>query len=352
MGSRARKPATRSHPQRPQKAPFIEVKDGHYRGEGKTTTEGRVEIVRRAAAGESNCSIAHTLGVTPKTVRLWLQRYNQSGSVDRVNTRPGPPPSVLTKPCMRVVRGLVAKFPGTAADVQRQAAARGHPMSERTTRVALQKLGAKSRAVQHKPPLTPENAKKRLEYSKAHLDWDWTGVVFVDESAMGARAPRRALSLPGNVPPSVHVNKRQGLLHFMGYISAAGNKSKLHFLEPRQTWTGKLIKKHCRGLLRPGLKVVLDGATTHGHIKAAIVAAGGQVLPHPPYSPDLNPIENVWETLKHKVAEKGPLPREVLEKELQAAWKAITPAHFKAYAASMGARLQAVIDSKGEHTKY
>jgi transposase len=96
----------------------------------------------------------------------------------------------------------------------------------------------------------------------------------------------------------------------------------------------------------------MDGAKVHGPLKAALVAAGAQVVPHPPYSPDLNPIENLWATLKEKVSRNGPLPVGKLKEALEASWKEIKSSDFKKYAASMQGRLAAVIELGGEHTKY
>ena len=163
---------------------------------------------------------------------------------------------------------------------------------------------------------------------------------------------RRAICPSGKSPPAKHLDRRQQLVHFMAWISADGKKSNLRFLPKGVTWTSKLVRQLCRGLCRPGIKVVMDGAKVHGALKAALVAAGAQVLPHPPYSPDLNPIENVWATLKEKASRKGPLPPGKLKEALEAAWKEIKPSDFKKYAASMQGRLVAVIERGGEHTKY
>jgi transposase len=138
----------------------------------------------------------------------------------------------------------------------------------------------------------------------------------------------------------------------MAYLSAAGKKSKLHFLPKGGSWTAKTLKKHCRGLFTPGLKVVMDNAGAHGPLKAELMAHGVQVVPHPPWSPDLNPIENLWGTLKQKVQQRGPLRGEALQKALEEEWAAIKSADFLAYATSMQDRLRAVVESGGQHTKY
>ena len=52
--------------------------------------------------------------------------------------------------------------------------------------------------------------------------------------------------------------------------------------------------------LRPGDVVVLDNLAAHKApgIAEAITSAGARLLYLPPYSPDLNPIENMWSKVK------------------------------------------------------
>jgi transposase len=55
--------------------------------------------------------------------------------------------------------------------------------------------------------------------------------------------------------------------------------------------------------LRPGQVVIMDNAAFHKSkvTKQLIEEAGCRVFFLPPYSPDLNPIEQVWANLKKKV---------------------------------------------------
>jgi transposase len=53
--------------------------------------------------------------------------------------------------------------------------------------------------------------------------------------------------------------------------------------------------------LRPGDLVILDNLSSHkgAAVRRAIRQAGAKLLPLPKYSPDLNPIEQVFAKLKH-----------------------------------------------------
>ena len=97
-----------------------------------------------------------------------------------------------------------------------------------------------------------------------------------------------------------------------------------------------------------------DNAPMH---KAIIVrewlhTAGVSVLDFPPYSPDLNPIENLWAILARQVEKHACSDDEALGDAIIKEWNAITPAVFINLAHSMPTRCAAVVAASGHHTKY
>jgi hypothetical protein len=56
--------------------------------------------------------------------------------------------------------------------------------------------------------------------------------------------------------------------------------------------------------LQEGQVVILDNAAFHrkDRLRALVATKGCTLLALPPYSPDLNPIEHVWNTLKIRIA--------------------------------------------------
>jgi transposase len=55
--------------------------------------------------------------------------------------------------------------------------------------------------------------------------------------------------------------------------------------------------------LKPGMVVIIDNASFHksSKIESLIEAAGCRVIFLPPYSPDLNPIEHRWASIKKAI---------------------------------------------------
>ena len=70
--------------------------------------------------------------------------------------------------------------------------------------------------------------------------------------------------------------------------------------------------------LGPGDIVVMDNLGSHKSraVRTAIRAGGARLLFLPPYSPDLNPIEQVFAKLKHLI-------RKACERTIQATWRRI-----------------------------
>lgn len=70
--------------------------------------------------------------------------------------------------------------------------------------------------------------------------------------------------------------------------------------------------------LKPGDIVIMDNLSSHKRpaIRQAIRSVGARLLFLPPYSPDLNPIEQMFAKLKHHL-------RKAAERTAEATWKRI-----------------------------
>ena len=80
------------------------------------------------------------------------------------------------------------------------------------------------------------------------------------------------------------------------------------------------------------------------------------VLPWPAVSPDMNPIQHIWDYLGRKVRARGNVHnlRDLrdLEKALIQEWNNIPNVFIRRYVRSMRSRLAACINSRGGHTRY
>ena len=87
-----------------------------------------------------------------------------------------------------------------------------------------------------------------------------------------------------------------------------------------------------------------------------------ELVEHPPYSPDSNPIEHVWVELKKRLHQQypriGDTPggKETVKKRLAhvlpLVWETIPEEFFEKLWKSMSDRVAAVLEARGGNTKY
>ena len=105
-----------------------------------------------------------------------------------------------------------------------------------------------------------------------------------------------------------------------------------------------------------GLILMQDGApgyraeTTQEDLRERSI----QLIFWPPYSPDLNPIETVWDLIKDYIQENYPehLTPTQLRRAVMAAWESISEEKLRELVGSIQARYKAVIRANGMHTEY
>ena len=106
----------------------------------------------------------------------------------------------------------------------------------------------------------------------------------------------------------------------------------------------------------PGYILQQDNAPAHRARMTQAYLAGQQIdVIHPwsAASPDMNPIEHVWDILG-RLQEMNPAPQNntALIQSLTNAWNAIPQAQITHIVNSMRRRCRAVITAAGRHTRY
>jgi transposase len=91
-------------------------------------------------------------------------------------------------------------------------------------------------------------------------------------------------------------------------------------------------------LLRPGDVVIMDNLPAHkvAGVREAIEAVGAILLYLPPYSPDLNPIENAFAKLKAHLRKTAARTVEALEAATASALRTFKPAECANFFAHAG----------------
>ena len=242
------------------------------------------------------------------------------------------------------------------------------PLSAPSIRRILLKLKLRSYVSKKKPLITPSMAKKRLAWCKKYVKKDpgfWQKVIFSDETEIFIRSNalmQRCRRFPWDSPynrrfirPTVKhplsvmvwgcfsMNYRPDLYFVNGYMNSAGYKEVLD----------KFINRDA--VKNMGLIFQDDSAPCHRSslIKTYKTENEIQSLDWPGNSPDLNPIENLWNLMKRKVGRNRIMNSKDLKDKINEAWKSsITPEIIKELIDSMPKRIKQCIKAKGYQTKY
>ena len=107
--------------------------------------------------------------------------------------------------------------------------------------------------------------------------------------------------------------------------------------------------------LNPHLELMQDNAPGHKAAIAELEERKIKPIFWPAFSPDLNPIEAVWDKMKDYIAQHYPqndMSYDKLREVVQEAWDAISEETLAELIATMKHRCQAVIDANGMHTPW
>ena len=334
----------------------------------RLTAIERERAVGMVQQGASHVDVARRLGCARITITRLMQRLRQTGQTsDR--PRSGRPP-VTTPREDRYIRVLHLRN-RTVTATSTAATALGHRISRQTVYRRLRQYGIRPRHPYRGPLLTPRHRNNRLIWARRVRRWqrrDWARVMFSDESRFlifrndGRQLVYRRFGerLAPNCVQQVWLFGGGGLMVWGGICGDV--KTRLVVIR------GNLNAQRYRDdILRPvvvpflqqqprGLIFQHDNARPHtARLTQNFLAnANVQVLPWPACSPDMNPIEHLWDHLDRQIRRRRVPPVNVqdLERRLLEEWQRITPNVIRRLTSSVRRRVLACIDAHGGHTRY
>ena len=246
----------------------------------------------------------------------------------------------------------------------------GLTISESTIRRRLYEIGLNGRVARKKPYVNKDNRVQRLYYAKMYLEKPlgyWNEVLWSDETkfnlfgsdgkVMVWRTTKEEMEPKCTVPT---VKRGGGSVMCWGCMLSAG-VGKLAFIDGNMT-----REMHRRILENNLLDSVRMLSLGNGWIfqhdndpkhRAAVVTTwlngnNTERINWPSFSPDLNPIEHLWDEVEHRMKKTNPRNVTELKECLVRIWKNIESQVCKKLVDSVPSRLHEVLRMKGYPTRY
>lgn len=351
---------------------------------GKPYSPRRVNAVLQAQqSGMRNNPISLASGVPPTSIRGIKFRHGRVGGLPRR------PRIYRRKICDRLglyiktmilddYRLCIIQLPGILKDRQRTGDLdEGYDIpSASTIRKWLKKQGFVRRLLPRKPILSARHRENRVAFARRWLNNEIGEPVFSDESCFFLNPARDVHGcFQGNVPReqlpnNARVQAQGGKRMVWGVISRDG-PGPLEILPGGQSMNGayyrpmlnRLLPNYWQELhdnnandLDVWFEFMQDGAPCHrarDTVQLVKDITGLDPIEWPAFSPDLNPIENVWGWMKRQMLQMPPARTvDVLEERIRNLWSQVTPAYCQSLYDSLDRRAEEVIRKNGGSINY
>jgi len=331
----------------------------------------RGEIIGAWKCGISERKIAEALNCPSCTIHKVISTYKIHGD-ETLPPRTGRPHKMTERDGRHLIRILKKDRKTTLQELHENFVdSTSTHVCKKTLLNYIHEQGFCSRVGVRKPLVTEANRIKRLNWAKERKLWinEWDSVVWSDESKFELfrgngrrlvwRRPHEKYDIECLIPTVK--SGRQGVMVW-GCFSK-NNLGPLVKLEGKITAT--VYMNVLENYLLPFINNLDDQENfifqeDNAPIHTARVVKSWEEenevnsLPWPAQSPDLNPIEHLWDELERHVRAHKPLPknRENLWEILQEEWSNIEVNKYQNLVNSMPHRISAVINNKGYPTKY
>lgn len=336
------------------------------------TSADVAQIVALIEDGRSQRYVSLSLGIPRTTVQDAWNRYLQTGGfVRRIGS--GRKRSTTVADDHFVVINTLRDRRSTAIQLQhRLLTVRGVEISERTIRRRLVENGLTSRRPATGPQLLPRHRRARLQFARLHENWtlrQWGEVLFTDESRFSLRSPdgrervwRRRNERYAECTISERVSFNGGSVMLWAGISTEAH-TDLIFVENGALNARRYVEEVLQEAVVPFSHFIGDGfVLMHDNARPHIARVateyldevGIQRLDWPACSPDLNPIEHLWDQLQRRIRRRPAMPETLQELRLalQEEFELFPQICLTNLINSMPQRLNDVIRARGGHTRY
>nr|WP_091686542.1 IS630 family transposase [Methylocapsa palsarum] len=278
----------------------------------------RERALARADRGETTRSIAAALRISPSWVSKWKKLQRETGTLapGKMN---GHKRRALSGATADWLRDRIRSGPFTLRKLTAELAERGIKTDPRAVWTLLHAEGMSfKKTVLPAEQARPDIARKRKRWNAQRGKIDPSRLVFIDETWIKTNmTPLRGWGPKGE---RLEAKAPYGHWKTMTFIAALRHDRIDAPFVIDGPINGTLFSAYVPRQLAPALNkgdvVILDNLGSHKGAAArkAIREKGAHLLFLPPYSPDLNPIEQVIAKLKH-------LMRNAQKRTVEATWR-------------------------------
>ena len=341
----------------------------------RLTEEKRWTIIVMHKQGSNQLKISRCVGVHRNTTAAVIARYKATGSPASGGRKGRPRCTDADTDYAIELTARIDKFTSPRR-IRTQLFVDASP---RTVDRRLQEVGLYGRVARHRRDYSDAEARKRLSFAEGYKDLtadQWEKVLFSDEKTFyglgncGQVWVRRERGEANALLPENTVHKQAHPVKLGAWACfSAGGLGYLKMYE--ETMDAAMMRNTLNSELLPSARLLklLDDRRPepwfflHDNdkkFKSNLVSEwihnnGITMLDFPPYSPDLNPIENLWHFIQERVDKTPAKNVEELEAVIREEWTKYDIENketIRNLVRSMVQRCQAVIDAKGWHTKY
>ena len=276
--------------------------------------------------GELNLqSIAETLGRSRATIQTWFDQYREGG-VDRLckrlNKNMGRP-SELTPKARKELQRKISKGSFRRVDDARQWLCKQHKISApyETVRGWMGKLGARLKVVRPRHPNSSEEKRERFRTQLArqmHTAIKERGIkrctnlgkrpvrIWVqDEARFGLQPCLRKAWVSRGVRAHKSSHCRYDWQYVWGALQVGGGGSEFLYTNRADGDVSVAFLRQISQRDPYAIHIIIwDGASFHPANTDPRIPDNVVVLRQPPYSPELNPVEKLWDMLRDSLCNR------------------------------------------------
>lgn len=326
-------------------------------------------IIKKFQDGEKQIEIAKQLRLHRSVVCKTIKLFNARGTIKSAKKcgRPRKSTAQTDRLLMRLSRGDPFK---TAVDLSSEMPE--PKLSVQTIRRRLTEQGLYGRRPAKKPFISAKNRQRRLQFALDHRDWTpqkWKNVLFSDESKFNLHNSDGIVWVRRPTNSRMNPKYTKGTIKFGGGSVMVWGCFSGHGMGPIRFIEGimdrfvyvDILKNAMVPFAEDNLPLLWrfqhdnDPKHTAKIVKEYLEEEQIRVMDWPPQSPDLNPIENLWDYVERELRNKYPqkfTKKDDLAKALLETWRQIPQPYIDNLISSMQRRCLAVIKSKGFATKY